>query len=46
VGAVLLRAASDKPLFELDPAVLEGIALNLLQLGDAQTIASQRVLEN
>ncbi len=46
VGAVLLRASPDMPLFEVDPAVLEGIALNMLQMGDAQTISNQRVLEN
>lgn len=46
VGVVLLATATDKPLGEIDPGLIEGIALKLLQLGDAHNITSQRVHEN
>jgi tetratricopeptide (TPR) repeat protein len=43
VGVVVLASCSEKPLIELDPSLLEGVALKLLQLGDAVSVSSQRI---
>jgi hypothetical protein len=42
VGVVVLAASRELPLAELDPGLLEGIALKLLQVGDAVSVG-QRV---
>jgi hypothetical protein len=45
VGVVVLASCTEKPLAEVDPSLLEGIALKLLQLGDAVSTLKHRISE-
>jgi hypothetical protein len=42
---VVLASCTEKPLAEVDPSLLEGIALKLLQLGDAVSTLKHRISE-